>query len=162
MSAGAWLIRFWPILTLTLAALSVGPSFAHALEAMPRLRIWPPKLWIDATVLHGQFVLFRAIGGPLDMAAILASGLLTFFLRGEPGFGWTLAGALLLALAFIAWLTIVAPANAVLATWHAGPVPANFISVRDRWETGHMIVAGLKIFGFLTLAVGATSGVRSA
>lgn len=30
-------------LALLLGALSLGPSFAHVLEAYPRLTIWPPN-----------------------------------------------------------------------------------------------------------------------
>jgi hypothetical protein len=52
-----------------------------------------------------------------------------------------------------AWGSIVAPANSILATWTPGPLPENFGSVQLRWETGHMIVTGLKLVGFSTLVL---------
>jgi hypothetical protein len=149
--------RAWSVVTVTLAGLSLGPSFAHALEAPPRLSVWPPELWIDATVRHGQFALFRLVGAPVDVAAILAAAALAFLHRKAPGFRWTAAGAVLLLAGLIAWFAIVAPANSVLATWRPGPTPADFASVRDRWEAGHMVVAALKLAGFVCLTLGVTA-----
>jgi hypothetical protein len=142
----------WCVLSLVLAALSLGPSFAHALEALPRLKAWPPELWIDATVRHGQFKVFGILGGPIDLAAIASAAVLAVRLRGEAGVHAAVAAAVLLALALAAWLTIVAPANSVLAHWGAGPPPPDFARVRNRWESGHLIVAGLKAAGFVALA----------
>ena len=50
-------------------------------------------------------------------------------------------------------MTLVAPANAVLATWLAGPVPTDFDAIRWRWESGHMVVAGLKVLAFTAICV---------
>jgi hypothetical protein len=147
-------LRVCSILALLLAALSLGPSFAHLLEAPPRLTVWPPRLWIDATVVHGQFTWFRFVGAPLDVSAIVVTSLLAFLLRGESGAGWVLAGAAFLALALGAWFAIVAPANDILATWGPGLVPADFESVRNRWEYGHMGVAVLKAMALVALAIG--------
>ncbi|TGU67784.1 DUF1772 domain-containing protein, partial [Mesorhizobium sp. M00.F.Ca.ET.186.01.1.1] len=49
---------FWSVLTITIAALSLGPSFAHALESLSRLTRWSPALWREATVFNAQFQLF--------------------------------------------------------------------------------------------------------
>lgn len=139
---------------LLLAALSLGPSFAHVLEAPPRLTTWSPELWREATVFNGQFQLFAWIGGPLDVAAILVAALLAYFLVGDrPALWFSLAGACLLAGGLLAWVTLVAPANAVLATWLAGPVPTDFDAIRWRWESGHMVVAGLKVLAFTAICV---------
>jgi hypothetical protein len=64
-----------------------------------------------------------------------------------------LAGAILFGLALLSWLAIVAPMNGVLATWTAGPVPANFDAVRNRWEAGHIVVAARKAIGFACVAL---------
>jgi len=152
------MIRILSPVVLTIAALSLGPSFAHVLEAPPRLTVWPPELWREATVFHGQFQLFALIGGPLDVGAILATALLAYALRRErPGFRFALAGGLLFALALGVWFARVAPANSVLGTWSPGPIPEDFHAVRMRWETGHMAVASLKLLGFLATALAATS-----
>jgi hypothetical protein len=152
--------RAWSVLTLTLAAFSLAPSLAHVLEAPPRLRDWPPELWMETTVFHGQFTLFQAIGAPVDVLAILAAVVLAFLLRRSAGFRWAATGAVLLGIALGAWFTLVAPANAILATWRPGPIPVNFVEVRDRWETGHAVVALLKACAFVTLAASVTGAMR--
>ena len=63
------------------------------------------------------------------------------------------AGAACLAAGLAAWFGFVAPANAVLATWQPGPIPADFDVIRMRWEIGHMIVAAFKLFGVVMLCV---------
>ena len=150
----------WSTLTLILTALSLGPSFAHVLEAPPRLAVWPPELWIDATVRHGQFALFRLVGAPVDVAAIVAAVVLAVMYRGGPGFGASVAAAAQLALGLAAWFALVAPANTILAGWAAGAAPSDFASVRMRWETGHMVVAALKLLAFAAMAW-AVAGART-
>lgn len=137
---------------LVISALSLGPSFAHVLEAPPRLTVWSPDLWRETTVFNGQFALFAKVGAPLDIGAILASALLAYLLAADrPAFWFALAGACLMAGALAAWFLIVAPANAVLATWQAGPIPPDFDAVRWRWETGQMVVAAIKLLGFAAI-----------
>jgi hypothetical protein len=139
---------------LVLAALSLGPSFAHVLESLPRLTVWRPELWREATVFNGQFILFARIGAPLDVGAIIVTGLLAYLLFDErPAFWFALSGAVLLMLGLVAWFSLVAPANSILATWKPGPLPANFNDVRLRWETGHMVVAGFKLVGFVSICL---------
>ncbi|MER8828791.1 DUF1772 domain-containing protein [Mesorhizobium sp. M0938] len=146
-------LLFWSILAAVVAALSLGPSFAHVLESVPRLK-WPPSLWREATVFNAQFQLFAVIGAPLDVAAIGCPGLLAWMLRNDrPAFWFALAAAVLFAAALAMWSALVKPANDVLATWVPGPIPENFEAIRLRWETGHMIVAGFKAVGFVLLVV---------
>lgn len=148
------LLRIWSLAALTMAALSLGPSFAHVLEAPPRLTVWSPELWREATVFNGQFQLFAIVGGPLDVGAILVTGVLAYWLRNDKGrFRLALAGTLLFAAGLIVWFGWVAPANSVLATWQPGPIPDNFPEIRNRWETGHMAVAALKLIGFMATAL---------
>ena len=62
-------VFIWSFLVLLAMALSLGPSFAHLLEAPPRLTVWPPELWREATVFNGQFVYFAVLGAPLDVGS---------------------------------------------------------------------------------------------
>ena len=140
---------------VVVAALSLGPSFAHVLEAPPRLFLWSPELWREATVFNGQFAFFATVGAPLDIMAVLLPAILTYVARKDPTlFRCALATLLFYAAALAAWSLIVAPVNAVLATWQPGPIPADFDAVRRRWETGHMVVAGLKFTGLVLLTWG--------
>jgi ABC-type xylose transport system permease subunit len=141
------MFRILSLVVPTLAALSLGPSFAHVLEAAPRLTVWPPELWREATVFHGQFRLFATIGGPLDVGTILGTALLAYAVRHErPSFRLALAGCLLFVLGLGVWFAWVVP----------GPVPENFYAVRNRWETGHMAVACLKLLGFMATVLAVT------
>ncbi|MFN3511659.1 MAG: hypothetical protein ACK41C_01330 [Phenylobacterium sp.] len=144
----------WRFAALLIAALSLGPSFAHLLEAPPRLKVWSPELWREATVFNGQFKLFGVLGGPLDAGAIVVVGALAFLMRHDrPGFWLALAAAVLFAASLAVWLSVVAPANSVLATWKPGPIPPDFAIVRNRWETGHIVIATIKIAAFSALAL---------
>ncbi|TPK62286.1 DUF1772 domain-containing protein [Mesorhizobium sp. B2-4-19] len=147
-------LLFWSVLTAMVAALSLGPSFAHVLESAPRLTQWSPALWRETTVFNGQFLLFAVIGAPLDIAAIACPGLLAWLLREDrPAFWFALAAALLYALSLVLWFVLVKPANDVLATWVPGPIPDGFEAIRLRWETGHMAVTAFKTAGFISLAL---------
>ena len=151
----------WQVAGLVLAALSLGPSFAHLLEAGPRMTRWSPELWREATVFNGQYQLFGLVGGPIDIGVILVTGVAAYLLRGEGViFECTLAGLAFFMLSLICWLSIVAPANAVLATWTPGPLPEDFFAVRNRWESGHMIMSGLKTAGFVSVALAAAWPAR--
>jgi hypothetical protein len=151
-------LLFWSVLVAVVAALSLGPSFAHVLESLPRLTRWSPALWRETTVFNGQFQLFAVIGAPLDIAAILCPALLAWMLRNQPpGFWYVLAATLFYALSLALWFLLVKPANDVLATWVPGPIPDNFEAIRLRWETGHMAVTVAKALGFISLCLGLLS-----
>jgi hypothetical protein len=157
------MLRIWSLAALTVAALSLGPSFAHVLEAPPRLTVWPPELWREATVFNGQFQLFAVVGAPLDLGVIPVIGVLAYLLRRERGrFRPALAGAVLFGLALAAWFALVASANGILATWRPGPIPEDFHAVRNRWETGHMVVAALKLLGFMATALAVAPAAKPA
>lgn len=136
-------------------ALSLGPSFAHLLEAPPRLTRWPPELWRDATVFHGQFAWFAIIGAPLDVGAIVLGATMAFVLRRRrPAFWWAMAATILYAASLVTWISVVAPMNAILAQWDPGPIPETFAAVRDQWEAGHIAITAIKIAG-LSCAIAA-------
>ncbi len=142
----------WAVLTALIAALSLGPSFAHVLESAPRLTQWSPELWRETTVFNAQFWLFAAVGAPLDLAAIAFPAVLALMLRNDRvAFRFAVTAAFLFAVALAAWFVLVAPANSVLSTWTPGPVPENFDAIRLRWETGHMVVAAVKLVAFASL-----------
>jgi len=148
-------VFFWSVITACVAALSLGPSFAHVLESLPRLTRWSPELWRETTVLNAQFWLFAAVGAPLDLAALVCPAILAGMLRNDRPALWYAIGAVVLyAAALIAWVVLVRPMNNILATWTPGPIPENFEAVRRQWEVGHMVVAGIKTLGFVSLICG--------
>jgi hypothetical protein len=144
------------VAALTVAALSLGLSFAHLAEAPPRLWAWSPDLWRQATVFGGQYALFAPLGALLDSVSVLLAGILAWMAQGQRPFRPALAACLLYAVALGTWFAWVAPANAALAAWLPGPLPDDFFDVRDRWESGHAAIALIKLAGFVALAVAAT------
>jgi hypothetical protein len=148
----------WSFAVLTVAALSLAPSFAHMLEAWPRLYVWPPDLWRETTVFNQQFLLYLIVGAPLDLAAVALSAVYAVRLRTDrpkerSRAGLAVTGCVLYSLALIVWALWVAPANDVLAAWTPGPIPENFDDIRGRWESGHIVVAVLKVLGFMALSL---------
>jgi H+/Cl- antiporter ClcA len=148
----------WTFLAVLVMALSLGPSFAHVLEAPPRMTVWPPELWREATVFHGQFAWFALVGAPLDVGSILLGAAMTFVLRRRPPAFWlALAATVCYAASLATWLAVVAPMNAVLAQWEPGPVPETFEAVRNRWEAGHIGITAIKFVGLCCVIAGALS-----
>ena len=154
-SRSAVALSFFAILVM---ALSLGPSFAHLLEAPPRLTAWPPELWREATVFHGQFAYFAIVGAPLDVGAIVLGALMTVVVRRrQPAFGLAMAGTILFAVSLATWISVVAPMNAILAQWIPGPIPDNFTAVRGRWEAGHIAISVIKTAGLCCALAGGLS-----
>ncbi len=152
-------IFWWCFATMLVMALSLAPSYAHLLEAGPRLTIWPPELWRAATAFNSQFMWFAIVGGPMDVAAIVLGAVLGFLLRRDrAAFRFALAATVLYAVSLAVWFTVVAPANAVFATWTPGPIPADFGPVTHRWETGHIVMSGIKLLGLAAILM---AGLRA-
>ena len=144
---------------MTVAALSLAPSFAHALEAWPRVFLWPPELWRETTVFNGQFLLFLYIGALLDLAAIGLAAIFAYVVRDDRRrVTFAVASSVLFALALIVWASWVAPANDALAAWTPGAIPSDFEDVRDRWESGHIVVATVKLLRFMALSLAVALG----
>src|SRR3546814_21094703 len=100
------------LLALVLAALSLGPSYVHLLEAQPRLEICSPELWRETTVFNGQFRLFAIVGAPVEMATLPLTALPAWLLRREqPDVPFAAPGAVLSLLTFATSLLVGAPAN---------------------------------------------------
>ena len=155
---GATSLRF---VATMLAALSMGLSFAHVLEMPPRLR-WSPELWMATTTFGGLYWLFGRVGAALDTGAIAAGLALAWTLRQERfAFRFALLGGFLFAAALVLWMALVAPANAAMAGWTPTTLPADFSAVRDRWESGHAVVAAVKLAGFSSLLLGLLLDVRA-
>ena len=145
------MLRAWRFVTLLLAALGLGLGLAHALEL-------PPKMEYDAelytAVTSTLYRLFGAIGGPIQVAALLAAVVLTILVRGQPAFRPTLVGTLGLALSLGLWGALVAPVNAEWAgALRAAPDSASaaYLELRPRWEYGHVAAFGAWLAGFSVL-----------
>jgi hypothetical protein len=142
------LLRVWRLITLLLAALALTMESAHVLELPQKMRYDPQMYSAVNTTLYRYFAI---IGGVYQVGSIVAAAVLVFLARQRSvSFGWTLAGALCLLLAFGIWLTVVAPVNNVVSeALQAAPasVPEVWMRLRTRWEYGH-------VAGFIVQCVG--------
>lgn len=157
------MVRIWQIITLTLAALVMGTSFAHVLE-------WPAKLQYDGVFyLRLQTSLYSRWGPPsvsgfIEPAAILAVLFLGTLVRDRPSvLRLTVAAAGCLLLAFpLIFFWRVAPANAAFThAAKAGTLPADWNLWRTQWETGHALRFVLHFAAFILLSVSFTVGVSA-
>ena len=147
------LLKTWRFMTIILTALSAGLSFAHLLELPPRIFYFDAKLWV-ATTTRGLYALFGTVGAVTEIGSILTAVVLALFLRGRrTAFYLALAGAILLALAFVSWVAFVAPVNAELAKWTVDSFPADWARYRDQWEYTHAANAVIKIVALSLLAL---------
>ncbi len=137
---------------LMLAALTLGMGFCHLLQLPARMG-WDQYLWVGSTVQGGLYSLFGSIGAVVDVATVIALGLLTYLVREHhrPGVMLALTAALLFAGALLLWWVLVYPVNVELAKWVNGPVPSDWTAYRARWEWGHAIISLLELFGFAAL-----------
>jgi hypothetical protein len=147
-------LRTWRFITLILAALDMGMAFCHALE-LPAKMNYPPSLYV--AVQHTLYQAFGTIpGASVEIGAILSAVVLVFLVRKRrPAFQLTLAGALLLSVAFfVVWIMFVAPVNAEIAKWTVESVPPDWTRWRDQWEYSHATRFVLQLIGFGTLVLG--------
>jgi hypothetical protein len=142
-------LRAWRFITLLLAALSLTMESAHVLE-LPQKMQYSPEMY--AAVNTSLYLYFALAGAVYQTGSIVAAAVLAFLVRRHrPSFGWTLAGALSLALAFTLWLAVVAPVNSEVAEVLAlspGSAPEVWMRLRNRWEYGHAAGFAIQLIGF--------------
>ena len=108
---------------------------------------------VNTTMYHH----FAVVGGVFQVGSIVAAFVLAFLVRKRrPSFGWTLAGALCLLLAFGIWLAVVAPVNSEVAeAMQSAPesVPTVWMRLRTRWEYGHVAGFVVQLVGLCALVL---------
>jgi hypothetical protein len=145
-------LKAWRFVALLLAALSLTMESAHVLEL-------PQKLQYDAQMYSAVnttlYRYFAIVGAVYQIGSIILCWLLVWFVRTRrESFRWTLAAALFLTCAFLAWLAIVAPVNSDIAeALRTSPesVPALWLQLRARWEAGHALGFVLQLVGYSAL-----------
>jgi uncharacterized membrane protein len=142
--------------TLMLAALTTGMSFAHVLER-------PAKMGYDATLYATLQKTLYAYWGPpnigavVEIASIAATLLLAWFVRDQEAPLWMTAGAAVaLLIAYpVVFFVFVAPANKAFLAATPAAMPADWTKLRARWEEGHTIRFAFQLgaLGLLILSV---------
>lgn len=146
-------LRIWRFVAITLAALTMGTTFAHVLE-LPAKMNYDAALW--TTLQQSLYWGFGHIGGYFEAATVfLAAPVLTFLVREyRPAFQWTLAGTVCFALAFfVVFLMFTEPMNREIFQWTPQSVPADWTRVRNQWEYSHAVRFVIHLIGFSALLI---------
>lgn len=141
-------MRALRFLTLLGMALILGLAFAHVAELPGKLRLTGPD-WL--TVQHNLYIGFGAFAAVAEPLTILLAWILVFRLRSRPGFAAALAAALCVSVGLVVWALVVSPVNAIVNSWTAATLPADWTAYRNRWEVGHAIHAALFAAAFCIL-----------
>lgn len=145
------MLQTWRFLTLLLAALGLIMGGAHVLELPVKMQ-YDAELYASVTSTLYRF--FGLVGGPIQVAAILAAILLCFLVHKRSSFRLTLLGTFSLVLALALWFALVEPVN---AEWlrvmksASESIPAAYEQLRPRWECGHVAAFALWLTGFSVL-----------
>lgn len=148
--------RALQIIALTLTALGLAPGAAHVLE-LPVKLTYSPALYAEVT--STLYAWFGAVGGSVQVLALVAVATLAFGARQGRSGGLLAASAGALAASLLLWGFVVAPVN---STWSdsAGAGPADFVAayerLRERWEYGHVAAFVAWLTGWFGLVAALT------
>lgn len=141
-------------IALLATALALGAALAHALELPNKIQL--PK--------DDYFIVQQAYRGWSQLAYLLAIELIAMLaIAGlswqEPRVLWpTLIAILCLLSAQAVFRTYTYPANVATDNWTA--IPANWESLRTRWEYSHALGAALQVLAMSALIIAALARVR--
>ena len=112
--------------------------------------------------------MIRNLGVPMAilLPVALLSALVTLALLWRAGrgsaFWWLLAGFLLMVAALVITLAVEVPIDNQIETWTAATLPADWRSIRARWELFHTIRTFLSIAAVVAVTVSGVVTVRPA
>ena len=137
--------------TLLLAALGLAPGAAHMLELPIKLN-YSSELYTQVT--STLYALFGAVGGSVQIAALIAASLLCYLSRKQPESIHLLLGAVCFAVSLLLWAAVVQPVNTEWAdVLHSTPeaITRRYADLRNRWEYGHVAAFLAWLTGYCSL-----------
>ena len=105
------------MVAVVLAALTMGLAFAHTLE-LPQKLDYDPATWTQ--LQHSLYRYFAVIGGPLEVATVIAAVVFAVRARGLRGGRLAVVGAVCFVLALGWWIAVVNTANAEVGSLDGG------------------------------------------
>jgi hypothetical protein len=137
------------MVAVALAALTMGLAFAHTLE-LPHKLAYDAATWTQ--LQHSLYRYVAVIGGPLEVATVVAAVVFAVRARGLRGGRLAVVGAVCFVLALGWWFAVVNTANAEVGGWAVDGVPSDWRRWRAQWELGHAGQFVVTFAGFLALA----------
>ena len=145
-------VSTWCLITLVIAALLLGTSFADTLAIGP-VRRYGGKQWLE--LQRSFYASHTAAGVILEPLAIVTAAVLAFVLRDwRPAMLTALAGTACLATAFaFVSLIVTSRINVRLSEWSADALPSDWETSRKRLEVAHVLRFALHFAGFALLVL---------
>jgi len=135
------LLRFLLIVDLLLIMLVFSLAFSHVMELPGKLQLSGAVWLIVQQTLYNGFGPFASVVEPL---AIALSWVLAVLVHHErPAGRLVLLAAICSSAGLIEWFVVVSPLNTRLNSWGPATLPADWTTIRDRWELGHVVHAVL-------------------
>ena len=145
-------LKAWRAITIVLTALLVSLCFAELWDVRARLEMQAAN-WLYAMNTRG-FVLDASAGPLLQIAAVGAAFVLLGMVRDDArSFWWSLATAATLLVAFVVWWALLYPVEMRLSNITPTSLPANWESLRLRWEVAQGVRAALAITALCMLTI---------
>jgi Domain of unknown function (DUF1772) len=169
------MIRALEVVTILLAAVVVSLTLAHALELPGKMRL-PREIYLATQAIYYPGFTIGGIAEPLTPIALLV--LLLSMPAGSMRFWLTLLALIAFAAVHIVFWIWVQPINKIwLKDINLGKASAAFFgtkaeaepaidgnhetpdwkALRNQWEFGHVIRAGLAMIGLALLAIAVTN-----
>jgi hypothetical protein len=150
-------LKIWQFVTVVLASLLLGTTFAHLLEMPAKMKVSGP-LWL--TFQHNLYGAFATAGAPVELGAIATAAILAYLTRrNRRVFFLTAMAALLLMTAFaVVWVGLIRPVNVQTAGWTTETIPADWAEWRAQWEYSHTARFVLHFTAFCALLLSILSG----
>ena len=146
-------------LALLFAALGLGLTIAHLLEIAGKRQLTGAEwLQVQRTFYGG----FAIAGGIAEVGGLLASlGIVAHERRPGANSPWPISSAIGFAGMLGAYWLGNRPLNARSAAWTPAALPADWTTVRDRWDTAHTISAVFAAIAFANVLAGGTASPRN-
>ncbi len=143
-------LTFWCLLTLVLAAVLPGATFAPAFGLRARERNVPVQ-WLQA---HSLYRGLSGIAAVLEPIAVLAAAGMTVLLRDwRPALLAALAGTACMAVSYLLFWGLTNRANRQIVQWLPQALPADWESWRTRWDVSQRLRFALHLTAFALLAL---------
>jgi hypothetical protein len=132
-------------LAIVLSALALIPYGAHLFALPNKIGMTREQYFIAQSAYDGWALLSVIL-----IPAMLVNIVLAAMLRGQAGFGFAVAGCVLMAATLAVFFAFTYPANVATQNWKVAP--SDWAELRHRWEYSHAANAGL-IFASFCLIV---------
>jgi hypothetical protein len=135
------------VIAVVLVALCLVPTGAHLLE-MPGKMAMGKDAYFATQLIYNGWALF----GIVEAAAIVATLLLAWSMRGQPmAMGFAAASAGLIVASLVAFFSLTYPGNVATSNWTVAP--DNWEALRHNWEVGHATGAVLTFLSLLAVTI---------